>query len=65
MEEHYLDSEFQRADDLIAQDLIEEDAVYSEVVSNLRARDNSISVIKLNPPYDMMVDFSKNTMWSG
>ena len=46
-------------------DLIEEDAVYREVVSNLRARDNSISVIKLNPPYDMMVDFSENTMWSG
>lgn len=46
-------------------DLIEEDAVYREVVSNLRARDNSISVIKLNPPYDMMVDFSENTSWSG
>ena len=40
-------------------DLIEEDAVYREVVSNLRARDNSISVIKLNPPYDMMVDLNK------
>ena len=46
-------------------DLIEEDAVYREVVSKLRARDNSISVIKLNPPYDMMVDFSENTVWSG
>lgn len=46
-------------------DLIEEDAVYREVVLNLRAGDNSISVIKLNPPYDMMVDFSENTSWSG
>ncbi len=46
-------------------DLIEEDAVYREVVLNLRAGDNSVSVIKLNPPYDMMVDFSENTMWSG
>jgi DNA invertase Pin-like site-specific DNA recombinase len=46
-------------------DLIEEDAVYRELVLNLRAGDNSVSVIKLNPPYDMMVDFSENTMWSG
>lgn len=46
-------------------DLIEEDAVYRELVLNLRAGNNSISVIKLNPPYDMMVDFSENTMWSG
>lgn len=46
-------------------DLVEEDAVYRELVLNLRANDNSVSVIKLNPPYDMMVDLSKNTSWSG
>ena len=46
-------------------DLVEEDAVYRELVLNLRANDNSVSVIKLNPPYDMMVDLSKNTNWSG
>lgn len=46
-------------------DLIEEDAVYQEVVLNLRVRDNSVSVIKLNPPYDMMVDLSENFSWSG
>ena len=46
-------------------DLIEEDAVYREVVLNLRANDNFISVIKLNPPYDLMVDLSENTSWSG
>jgi len=46
-------------------DLIEEDAVYRELVLNLRAGDNSVSVIKLNPPYDMMVDFSENASWSG
>lgn len=46
-------------------DLIEEDAVYRELVLNLRVRDNVVYVIKLNPPYDMMVDLSKNTMWSG
>ena len=46
-------------------DLIEEDAVYRELVLNLRAGDNAVSVIKLNPPYDMMVDYSENTSWSG
>ncbi len=46
-------------------DLIEEDAVYRGLVLNLRAGDNSVSVIKLNPPYDMMVDLSKNALWSG
>lgn len=46
-------------------DLIEEDAVYRELVLNLRAGDNAVSVIKLNPPYDMMVDFSENASWSG
>lgn len=46
-------------------DLIEEDAVYRELVLNLRVRDNVVSVIKLNPPYDMMVDLSENTSWSG
>lgn len=50
---------------LTTSDLIEEDMVYREVVLNLRAGDNSVSVIKLNPPYDLMVDFDENTMWSG
>ena len=40
-------------------DLIEEDARYREVASSLRARDNPISVIKLNPPYNLMVDLEK------
>lgn len=43
------------------QDLVEEDAVYNEIVLNLRARDDTVSVIKLNPPYDLMVDLDKNT----
>lgn len=50
---------------LNTRDLIEEDAVYQEVVSNLRVKDNAVSVIKLNPPYDMMVDLSENSSWSG
>lgn len=45
--------------------MVEEDLVYREVVLNLRANDNFISVIKLNPPYDLMVDLSENTSWSG
>lgn len=43
------------------QDLVEEDAVYNEVVLDLRVRDDAISVIKLNPPYDLMVDLEKIT----
>ena len=46
-------------------DVVEEDLVYREVVLNLRANDDFISVIKLNPPYDLMVDLSENTSWSG
>ncbi len=41
---------------LKTEDLVEEDLVYKEVVLNLYAGDNSVSVIKLNPPYDLMVD---------
>lgn len=40
-------------------DLIEEELVYKEVVLNLRAGDDAISVIKLNPPYNLMVDLDK------
>lgn len=40
-------------------DLIEEDLVYKEVVLNLHAGDDAVSVIKLNPPYDIMVDLEK------
>ncbi|MCA9318796.1 hypothetical protein KDA06_04100 [Candidatus Saccharibacteria bacterium] len=47
------------------QDLVEEDAVYNEVVLNLRVRDDVVSVIKLNPPYDLMVDLEKITFGAG
>jgi hypothetical protein len=40
-------------------DLLELDAVLNEVVLNLRAGDDSVSVIRLNKPYDMLVDLSK------
>lgn len=40
-------------------DLIEEDTIYQELVLNLRVGDNAVSVIKLNPPYDLMVDLDK------
>ena len=35
------------------------DAILNEVVLNLRTGDDSISVKKLNPPYNMLVDLSK------
>lgn len=35
-------------------DLMEQDAICNELVSNLRAGDNCVSVIKLKPPYDLM-----------
>lgn len=38
---------------------MEEDLVYREVVLNLRAGNDAVSVIKLNPPYDLMVDLEK------
>lgn len=40
-------------------DLVEEDLVYREVVLNLRAGNDIVSVIKLNPPYNMMMDSEK------
>lgn len=44
---------------LSAKDILETDIICNELVSNLRAGDDSVSVIKLNPPYDLMVDLAK------
>jgi DNA invertase Pin-like site-specific DNA recombinase len=35
------------------------DAICNELVTNLRAGNDSVSVIKLNPPYDLMTDLSE------
>jgi DNA invertase Pin-like site-specific DNA recombinase len=35
------------------------DLICNELVSNLRAGNDSVSVIKLNPPYDMLVDLGE------
>ena len=40
-------------------DIIEEDMIYNKLVLNLRAGDDAVSVIKLNPPYYLMVDLEK------
>lgn len=40
-------------------DLMEQDAVCNELVLNLRVADDAVSVIKLNPPYNMLVDLTK------
>ena len=50
---------------LTTTDLIEEDTVYQELVLNLRAGDDAVSVIKLNPPYDLMVDVAKISLGRG
>lgn len=44
---------------LKTKDLVEEDLVYREVVLNLRAGNDAVSVLKLNPPYNLMVDLEK------
>ena len=44
---------------LKTKDLVEEDLVYREVVLNLHANNDFVSVIKLNPPYNLMVDLEK------
>ena len=46
-------------------DLVEEDAFYNETVLNLRAGDQSISVINLNPPCSLMVDLDKLSLGWG
>ncbi len=35
------------------------DAICNELVTNLRAGNDSVSVIKLNPPYDLMADLAE------
>lgn len=40
-------------------DFMEQDAVCDELVLNLRVANDAVSVIKLNPPYDMLVDLTK------
>lgn len=40
-------------------DLMEQDTVCNELVLNLRVANDAVSVIKLNPPYDMLVDLTK------
>jgi DNA invertase Pin-like site-specific DNA recombinase len=40
-------------------DLMEQDAICNELVSNLRAGNNCVSVINLNKPYDLLLDLDK------
>lgn len=50
---------------LNATDIVEQDAICNELVSNLRASDDSVSVITLNPPYNLMVDLDKLSLGWG
>lgn len=40
-------------------DLVEQDTICNELVSNLRAANDSISEITLNPPYNLLADLPK------
>lgn len=46
-------------------DILVLDAICNEFVTNLRAGNDSTPVIKLNPPYNLMVDLSKVTTGRG
>lgn len=41
------------------EDLIELDAICNELVTNLRAGNDSTPVINLNPPYNLLVDLAE------
>ncbi len=46
-------------------DLVEQNAVCNELVSNLRAGNDAVSVINLNKPYDLLVDLTKVSIGRG
>lgn len=46
-------------DMLQTNDIMKLDAICNELVTNLRAGNDSVSVINLNPPYNLLVDLSK------
>lgn len=50
---------------LSTEDIMVIDAICREFVTNLRAGNNATPVIKLNPPYDLMVDLGKVTTGRG
>jgi hypothetical protein len=49
-------------DMLQTNDIMKLEAICDELVTNLRAGNDSTPVIKLNPPYDLMVDLDKVTI---
>ena len=52
--------------DLLQQDdIMTLDAICNELVTNLRAGNDSVSVIKLNPPYNLLVDLDKVSLGRG
>jgi DNA invertase Pin-like site-specific DNA recombinase len=46
-------------------DLLEKDMICSKIVANLRVREDFVSVITLNPPYDLMADLTKVSLGRG
>lgn len=58
-EEFYELTNLHLLDMLQTNDIMKLDAICNELVTNLRAGNDSISVIKLNPPYNMLVDLAE------
>ena len=58
-EEFYELTNLHLLDMLQTDDIMKLDAICNELVSNLRAGNDSVSVIKLNPPYNMLVDLAE------
>jgi DNA invertase Pin-like site-specific DNA recombinase len=46
-------------DMLQTDDIVKLDAICNELITNLHAGNDSVSVIKLNPPYNMLVDLAE------
>ena len=45
--------------------LLEQDEICQKVVSNLKVKNNVVSEITLNPPFNIMADFDKNSLGWG
>ena len=58
-EEFYELTNLHLLDMLQTDNIMKLEAICNELVTNLRAGDDSVSVIKLNPPYNMLVDLAE------
>ncbi len=64
-EEFYELTTLHLLDILQTDDIMKLEAICDELVTNLRAGNDSISVIKLNPPYNLLVDLAEISLGRG